>query len=48
MYKHTIPMDKINQQALDLHKKHQGKLATTSLVEVTTRDDLSFLDLLKR
>ncbi|HVZ58359.1 MAG TPA: NADP-dependent malic enzyme [Patescibacteria group bacterium] len=34
-------MDQIKQRAIDLHKKHQGKLATVSLVDIQNRDDLS-------
>lgn len=31
----------VYQKSLDLHKKHQGKLGTTGLVEVNNKDDLA-------
>ena len=34
-------MEDIQKRAIALHKKHQGKLATSSLVEINNRDDLS-------
>lgn len=34
-------MDDINKRAIALHKEHQGKLTTGSLVEINNRDDLS-------
>lgn len=36
-------MDDFKKRAIDLHKKYQGKLSTTSLVEVANRDDLSLV-----
>lgn len=34
-------MDDLGQRAIALHKKHRGKLATTSLIEIENRHDLS-------
>lgn len=36
-------MKSLNDQALDLHRKYQGKLATTSLVPVATMADLALV-----
>lgn len=34
-------MDEIKKEAIELHKKHQGKLTTGSLIEINNRHDLS-------
>ena len=36
-------MPDIKQQAIDLHRKYQGKLGTVSLPQVNNRDDLSLV-----